>query len=61
MTSAVNCRPLNASHWSSFIAHPPFARAELATSRTRRAGLQQNQGVLRGINTGESYLLDIRK
>jgi NAD(P)-dependent dehydrogenase (short-subunit alcohol dehydrogenase family) len=33
---------LNASRWSSFIAQPPFARAELATSRTRRAGLQQN-------------------
>ena len=42
MTSAVKCRPLNAPHWSSFIAHPPFTRAKLATSWTRRADLQQN-------------------
>jgi hypothetical protein len=42
MTLAVKCRPLNAPPWSSFIAHPQFAKAKLATSRAQRTSLQQN-------------------
>jgi hypothetical protein len=45
MTLAVKYRPLNAPPWSSLIAHPSFARAKLATSQARRAGLQQNRTV----------------